>query len=165
MKSIILSLYCLFLFQKRTPVKTIGVRGWSPFWGPLSSVISIVVLLIVASGLGSYWWSRGKVTTDDAYVDGHIYRFTPRIAGYVTKVFVTVNQKVKKGEPLLSLDTTEYEVALAETRANPAEAESTLTSLELGVPLEKSQTAQRVRGARPHGLQGATPYGRGSSES
>ena len=111
-------------------------------------LVLIVILLIVASGLGYYWWSRGRVTTDDAYVDGHVYSITPRIAGYVTKVFVTDNQKVRKGEPLLSLDTTEYEVALAEARASLAEAESTLTSLELGVPLEMSQTTQRVRGAQ-----------------
>jgi membrane fusion protein (multidrug efflux system) len=107
-----------------------------------------VIILIVASALGYYWWSRGRVTTDDAYVDGHIFSITPRIAGYITQVFVTDNQKVKKGEALLSLDTTEYEVALAEAKANLAEAESTLTSLELGGPLEKSQTAQRVRGAQ-----------------
>jgi membrane fusion protein, multidrug efflux system len=111
-------------------------------------LVLILILLIVASGLGYYWWSRGRVTTDDAYVDGHIFSITPRIPGYVTNVSVTDNQKVKKGEPLLSLDTTEYEVALAEARANLAEAESTLTSLELGVPLEISQTTQRVRGAQ-----------------
>lgn len=112
------------------------------------TLVLIVILLIVASGLGYYWWSRGRVTTDDAYVDGHLFSITPRIPGYVTNVSVTDNQKVKKGEPLLSLDKTEYEVALAEARANLAEAESTLTSLELGVPLEVSQTAQRVRGAQ-----------------
>jgi membrane fusion protein (multidrug efflux system) len=112
------------------------------------TLVLIVILLIVASGLGYYWWSRGRVTTDDAYVDGHIFSITPRIAGYITKVFVTDNEKVQKGVPLLSLDTTEYEVALAEAMASLAEAESTLTSLELGVPLEMSQTAQRVRGAQ-----------------
>jgi membrane fusion protein, multidrug efflux system len=112
------------------------------------SLVLIVIILIVASGLGYYWWSRGRVTTDDAYVDGHIFSITPRIAGYVTKVFVTDNQKVQMGDPLLSLDTTEYEVAVAEAKASLAEAESTLTSLELGVPLEMSQTMQRVRGAQ-----------------
>jgi len=111
-------------------------------------LILVVIMIIVASGLGYYWWSRGRVTTDDAYVDGHVFSITPRIAGYVTKVFVTDNQKVQKGEPLLSLDTTEYDVALAEAKASLAEAESTLTSLELGVPLEVSQTTQRVRGAQ-----------------
>ncbi len=112
------------------------------------TLVLIVIILLVASGLGYYWWSRGRVTTDDAYVDGHIFSITPRIVGYVTKVFVTDNQKVHKGDPLLALDPAEYEVALAEARANLAETESTLISLELGVPLEMSQTAQRVRGAQ-----------------
>ena len=52
-----------------------------------------------------------------------------------------------KGEALVALDRTDYEVALAEAKANLAESESTLTSLELGVPLELTQTSQRVRGA------------------
>jgi membrane fusion protein (multidrug efflux system) len=112
------------------------------------TLVLIVVILIAASGLGYYWWSRGKVTTDDAYVDGHVFSITPRIPGYVTKVFVADNQKVTKGEPLLSLDTTEFEVAVAEAKASLAEAESTLISLELGVPLELAQTTQRVRGAQ-----------------
>lgn len=112
------------------------------------TLVLIVAILIAASGLGYYWWSRGKVTTDDAYVDGHVFSITPRIPGYVTKVFVADNQKVTKGDPLLSLDTTEYEVAVAEAKASLAEAESTLISLELGVPLELAQTTQRVRGAQ-----------------
>jgi hypothetical protein len=39
-------------------------------------------------------------------------------------------------------------VALAEAKASLAEAEETLTSLELGVPLEVNQTGYRVREPR-----------------
>lgn len=109
----------------------------------------LAVLILIVSGAAAYYlWSRGRMTTDDAYVDGHIFRITPRISGYVTKVYVEDNQSVKEGEPLLSLDPTDYEVALAEARASLAEAEATLTSLELGVPLEVVQTEQKVRAAR-----------------
>ena len=38
------------------------------------------------------------------------------MAGYVISVDVDDNQEVKEGGPLLSLDPTEYEVALAEAR-------------------------------------------------
>lgn len=111
-------------------------------------MVLTVLVLIVCSAVAYYLWSRGRITTDDAYVDGHIYRITPRISGYVTKVHVQDNQKVKEGEPLLSLDPTDYEVDLAEAKASLAEAEATLTSLELGVPLEVVQTEQKVRAAR-----------------
>jgi membrane fusion protein, multidrug efflux system len=111
------------------------------------SLLLVVLLIVIASASLYYWQIRGQVSTDDAYVDGRIYMITPRISGYVTEVLASDNQEVKKGDRLLSLDHTDYAVALAEARASLAEAESTLTSLELGVPLELTQTSQRVRGA------------------
>ena len=110
-------------------------------------VLAVLLILIVCASL-FYVWIRGQITTDDAYVDGRVFSVSPRISGYVTEVLVNDNQKVKKGDRLLSMDRTDYEVALAEARASLAEAESTLTSLELGVPLELTQTSQRVRGAQ-----------------
>ena len=76
-------------------------------------VALIVLLVLIAAAFGYYFWSRGRLTTDDAYVDGHIFTIMPRISGYVNHVYVKDNQKVKKGEPLLTLDSAEYEVALA----------------------------------------------------
>lgn len=116
--------------------------------GPKKAMVLVVLVLILCCATAYYLWSRGRITTDDAYVTGHIFQITPRISGFVTSVFVEDNQRVKQGETLLALDTTEYEVALAEARANLAEAEATLTSIELGVPLEIAQTEQKVRGAQ-----------------
>lgn len=107
-----------------------------------------MLFVLIASAGGYYIWSRGRITTDDAYVDGHIFTITPRVQGYVAEVRVTDNQLVKKGEPIVSLDRTDYEVALAQAKATLAESEATLTSLELGVPLEVSQTGYRVKGAQ-----------------
>lgn len=109
-------------------------------------IIAVAVLLLLLGG-GYYWWTSDRVSTDDAFVDGHVFSITPRVTGYITRVHVTDNEEVAKGQALVSLDRTDYEVALAEAKANLAEAESTLTSLELGVPLELTQTSQRVRGA------------------
>jgi membrane fusion protein (multidrug efflux system) len=111
-------------------------------------LIIFVLVILVGGGILYYIWTRGKISTDDAYVDGHIYTITPRVSGYVTEVLVTDNQRVKKGQFLVTLDPTPSEVALAEARAALAEAEATLTSLDLGVPLELAQTDQRVRAAQ-----------------
>jgi membrane fusion protein (multidrug efflux system) len=110
-------------------------------------IILIVVGLIVVLGIGSYLWGRGKETTDDAFVDGRIYSVTPRVPGYVTEVLVEDNQKIEQGQTLVKLDASDYEVEVAAAKAALAESEATLTSLELGVPLELSQTEQRVRAA------------------
>jgi membrane fusion protein, multidrug efflux system len=110
-------------------------------------IIIIIVALIIIGVLIYYLFNRGKVSTDDAYVDGHIYSITPRVAGYVTVVPVSDNQLVKKGQILVKLDPVPFETALSEAKASLAEAEATLTSLDLGVPLELNQTAHRVSAA------------------
>jgi len=110
-------------------------------------VFLVLVLLLAGGGTGYYLYSRGRVSTDDAFIDGHVYTVTPRVAGYLTQVLVEDNQRVCKGDRLLVLDPTEYQVSLAEARAALASAEATLTSLELGVPLQKSQTEQQVKAA------------------
>lgn len=104
-------------------------------------VVLVVLLLIMASVAGVWYLAtKGKQTTDDAQVDGTVYKITPRVTGYVTEVLVRDNQWVEKGDPLVRLDSTEFEVALAQERAS-------LASLELDVPLELSQTRLKVAGA------------------
>lgn len=101
-------------------------------------------VLIALFGLGYYLYSRGRISTDDAFVDGKVHPITPRVAGYVNEVPVEDNQKVAAGEVLVVLDPTDYEVALAQARADLAAAESQLAALELGVPLQLSQTSSKV---------------------
>lgn len=105
-------------------------------------------LAVAVLGLGYYLYARGKVSTDDAFVDGRIHPITPRVSGYVNEVPVEDNQLVAAGDVLVVLDPTDYEVALAQARADLAAAESQLAAQELGVPLQLSQTASRVTAAK-----------------
>lgn len=116
--------------------------------GRKKKILLIVLVAVLIVGLGYYFWTRGRVRTDDAFVDGRIYAVTPRVDGYVVEVLVEDNQEVSPGQALVRLDPAEFEVALAEAKAALAEAESQLASLELGVPLELDQTSFRVSGAR-----------------
>ncbi len=110
--------------------------------------VAAVTLLLAAGAGGYYLWTRDRVSTDDAVVDGHIFTITPRVSGYVTQVYVDDNQFVKRSAPLLQLDPTPYKVALAQAKAALAQNRATLASLKLGVPLQLSQTVEQVRGAK-----------------
>ena len=44
------------------------------------------------------------ISTDDAYVSGHVTYVAPRVAGQVSRVLVDDNQRVKKGDLLVQLD-------------------------------------------------------------
>ncbi len=104
----------------------------------------IVLTLALAAGA---WWivsGLGRETTDDAFVDGRMYPVSPRVLGYVTEVLVTDNQRVAAGDVLVRLDPTDYEVALAQARAELASSQAQLAAGQLGVPLEISQTDSRV---------------------
>lgn len=111
--------------------------------------VILTVLVLFAAAWFSYWlWSRNRETTDDAFVDGRVFIVTPRVNGFVSEILVSDNQKVKEGEVLVLMDPVEYEVALAEAQAGLTEAEATLASFELNVPLELGQTQFKVTGAR-----------------
>lgn len=118
------------------------------FLGKYKIGFIIVIVLAIIVGFAYWLWARNRVSTDDAYVDGHIFVITPRISGFVSQVHIDDNQFVKKDQPLVSLDSTDYEVALAQAEAQLSDSRSTLTSLEMGVPLQLDQTAEQVRGAK-----------------
>lgn len=64
------------------------------------------------------------VSTDDAYVNGHVTFVAPRIPGQVTRVLVDDNNRVRKGDLLVELDREPYRVAveIAEAALGTAEA-------------------------------------------
>ncbi|AXF24119.1 multidrug ABC transporter permease [Burkholderia pyrrocinia] len=65
------------------------------------------------------WWTVGRFieSTNDAYLQADSMTAAPKVAGYVTDVYVRDNQAVKAGDPLVRLDVRQYKVALAQSLA------------------------------------------------
>ena len=121
--------------EKTEAVKTNGGR-WR-----LGGVVLVAVVLIA----GFLWLrSRGKETTDDAQVDGHITQIAPRVGGTITKVHVTNNQAVKAGEVLAEIDPRDYQNALDRVRAELADAVATAAAARTGVPIAQVETRSGV---------------------
>ena len=68
------------------------------------------------------------VSTDDAYVNGHVTLVAPRVTGQVMKVFVDDNCRVKKGAMLVQLDKEPYEIQVAIKKAAVVSAEADLVA-------------------------------------
>lgn len=109
--------------------------------------IVAVLFVLLAAGAGYLWWSHGRESTDDAFVEGHIHPVAARVPGTVVQVLVDENQVVEEGQPLVLLDPTDYEVAVAQARADLATAEAVLASASVGVPLQANQTDLQVAAA------------------
>jgi len=80
--------------------------------------IGIVALVVAAIWLAR-WWTVGRFIegTDDAYLQADSVTVAPKISGYVTDVYVGENAMIKAGDPLVRLDTRQYQVALDQAQA------------------------------------------------
>jgi membrane fusion protein (multidrug efflux system) len=79
------------------------------------------------------------VSTDDAYVNGHVTFVAPRVAGQVSKVLVDDNYRVKKGSLLVQLDKEPYQVQVALKEAAVEVAETNLVAARAQVQAQLAQ--------------------------
>jgi membrane fusion protein, multidrug efflux system len=89
-------------------------------------VVLPLLLVVIAAGLGLWWYdARDWESTDDAFIDAHMVRVAPQVAGRVLQVRVNDNQLVKRGEVLVEIDPADFQAKLdqavaAELNANAA---------------------------------------------
>ena len=85
-------------------------------------VVLGIIALIVAGIWLARWWTVGRFieSTDDAYLQADSVTVAPKVSGYVTDVYVGDNASVKAGDPLVRLDTRQYQVALDQAQATIA---------------------------------------------
>jgi membrane fusion protein, multidrug efflux system len=81
-----------------------------------------IVVLVLAGIWLARWWTVGRFieSTDDAYLQADSVTVAPKVSGYVTDVYVGDNATVKPGDPLVRLDTRQYQVALDQAQATIA---------------------------------------------
>ena len=97
----------------------------------LSIAAAALAAGVAAATYGYNWWTVGRFieTTDDAYVGGDVTVIAPQVAGFITKVAVTDNQRVRAGDLLVKLDDRDYRAALAKAQAAVAGQQATLANL------------------------------------
>jgi len=102
-------------------------------------------LLILIAGVLLWRYFSSYESTDDAQADVHLYPVSARISGYVVKVNVNDNQWVEKGDVLVEIDPTDYQVALAQAQANLTNAEATARSLNITVPITSVNSTSQLQ--------------------
>ena len=109
--------------------------------------LALAAVVIVIGVLTYLWITAGRVSTDDAQVDGHITQVSARVGGTVTKVNVKENQYVEAGAVLVELDPRDYQVAVERARAELADAQANASGAATGIPLTQVTTETGVRTA------------------
>jgi membrane fusion protein (multidrug efflux system) len=107
-------------------------------------VILGVVVAAAAYGLFAFlipWLvlTLNTVSTDDAYVNGHVTYVAPRVAGQVSRVLVDDNYRVKRGDVLVQLDREPYLVQLEIKKAAVETATADLAAAKAQVYAQVAQ--------------------------
>ena len=78
-----------------------------------------VVILAAALWFGIPWaqTALNTVSTDDAYVNGHVTFVAARVKGQVERVLVDDNYRVRRGDLLVQLDKEPFQIAVAIKKA------------------------------------------------
>ena len=99
-------------------------------------LIHAVIAGVVAGGYFLYpsvETMLNTVSTDDAYVNGHVTFLAPRVPGQVSRVLVDDNYRVKKGALLVQLDKEPYQVQVNIKKTAVATAETDLAAAQAQV--------------------------------
>ena len=121
----------------------------------------VVLLLAVFFGLRYWIYARSHETTDDAFVDGHIIQVSPKVSGYVLKVYVTDNQNVNAGDLIAELDARDLEAKLDQAKAALVAGMAQQKQAQSQVTLTQASTRANVRQASA-GVQQARSNARGA---
>jgi len=97
------------------------------------ALISVAVLAALAVGIHYYLYARAHESTDDAFIDSHTTAISPKVASYVSRVYIDDNWHVKQGDLLVELDARDFEARLAQAQANLAAATARHQSAEINV--------------------------------
>ena len=90
---------------------------------PRRSKIIILILFcaLAAGGAWAVFWylqyASTHISTDDAFVDGHVHVIAPKISGTIRGIMVQDNQRVARGDLLIEIDPTDYRVRVDDAAA------------------------------------------------
>jgi membrane fusion protein (multidrug efflux system) len=111
-------------------------------------LVVVAILAVVAIG-GVYLWRYLNTyeSTDDAQIDGHINAVSGRISGNVIEVLAEDEQVVKAGDVLVRIDPRDFQVAVAKAEADLADAQASLETSRIDIPITNTNTASQLKTA------------------
>jgi membrane fusion protein (multidrug efflux system) len=104
------------------------------------------VLILAAVGVMGIPWVRlalNTVSTDDAYVNGHVTFVAPRVSGQISRVLVDDNYRVRKGQLLAELDKEPFQIAVSQKKAAVDTAEADLQAAKAETRGIEAETRSR----------------------
>jgi membrane fusion protein (multidrug efflux system) len=109
-------------------------------------LIGVLGVAVIAAAVFGIPWIRfvlNTVSTDDAFVNGHVTFVAPRVHGHVSQVLVDDNNRVHKGDLVVELDKEPFRDAVAVKKAAVITAEADLQAASATVRGTEAQAMSR----------------------
>jgi membrane fusion protein (multidrug efflux system) len=104
----------------------------------------IVLVVLLCAGAALWGWNRSDrgIHTDNAYVHANMTTIAPKVAGYVTKVYVDDNAQIKAGDILFTIDERDYAAREAQAVAGRQAAQAAIAHVEASIALQHATIDQ-----------------------
>jgi membrane fusion protein (multidrug efflux system) len=112
--------------------------------------LGALILAVGVLATPSIRLALNSVSTDDAYVNGHVTFVAPRVSGQISRVLVDDNNRVHKGDLLAELDKEPYQIAVSQKRAAVDTAKADLqaaTAMVRGIEAQARSRRWKLQGA------------------
>ena len=107
-------------------------------------ILAIVVVVMLIVGFWFWFSTRNQETTDDAFTEGDAVTIAAKASGYVVKLLVKDNQRVKKGDLLVEIDPSDNQAQRDQAKAQLGLAVAQLHQAQAQLALSRVQyPAQR----------------------
>ncbi|AFB22494.1 HlyD family secretion protein [Rickettsia rickettsii] len=104
-------------------------------------VIIIALIIFIYLGYRIYVWANTQ-STDNAYIDADISNVSAEVSGVLTKLFVTDNTKVNKGDLIGEIDDRDYKAKLAALEASIEACIKNIEIIEQKISIGRSSLEQ-----------------------
>ncbi len=117
-------------------------------------ITALVALCVVAAIVGGVmWWLNASnyADTDDAFIDARPSAISAQVAAAITDVLVTDNEVVQPGQTLVRLDDRDYVAAMAQAKAQIAEAQAAIQTAQAQTVTQQAaieQVSQQITEAQ-----------------
>jgi membrane fusion protein (multidrug efflux system) len=120
-----------------------------PLYRRPAFMLVAAVVLVAALIFGFRYWAyaRSHESTDDAFIDGTVVQVSPKVSGYLVKLYVKENQEVKEGDLIAEIDARDFETRLEAARAALAAGSARQREAQAGVALSRATSSAGVQQA------------------
>ncbi|WP_152601381.1 MULTISPECIES: HlyD family secretion protein [Erwinia] len=102
-------------------------------------ILGVVVAIAIVVALWFWFTTRNIESTDDAFTDADAVTIAPKASGYVTRLLVKDNQRVKKGDLLVVIDPRDNTAQRDQAQAQLGLAVAQLHQAQAALALAKVQ--------------------------